>query len=194
LLDDVPKALSQSMEGLRQVATIVRAMKDFSHPGSEEFAPTDLGQLVATSVTISRNEHKYVADVEVEVGPGVDAVPCREGPLKQVVLNLLVNAAHAVKDKVADRGGRGRLAVRVHRVGQAVRVEVADDGTGIPEEARDKVFDLFFTTKEVGKGTGQGLALAHRVVVDDHHGRIGFDTEIGVGTTFWFELPMSQAA
>ena len=190
LLGEIPSAIGQSLDGLRQVATIVRAMKDFSHPGGGELAPTDLRPLLETSVVISRNETKYVADVHTQVDDGLDAVPCLEGPLKQVVLNLLVNAAHAIRDRTATDGGRGRIDVRARRVGDVARIEVADTGTGIPESARDKVFDLFFTTKEVGRGTGQGLALAHRVVVDEHGGRIGFDTALGVGTTFWIELPL----
>ncbi len=192
LLEDVPTALEQSMEGLRQVASIVRAMKDFSHPGDETFAPTDLGHVVETAVILSRNEHKYCADVTVQVGEGVREVPIREGTVKQVVLNLIVNAAHAVKAKLGDSGGRGRIEVRAFAVEGMARVEVQDSGTGIAEEFRDKVFDLFFTTKEVGTGTGQGLALAHRVVREEHGGRIGFDTEVGEGTTFWMELPLAR--
>jgi signal transduction histidine kinase len=192
LLEDVPTALEQSMEGLRQVASIVRAMKDFSHPGDATFAPTDLGPVVETAVTLSRNEHKYWADVEVQVAPGLEAVPVREGPLKQVVLNLIVNAAHAVRAHVGD-GGRGRIDVRAFATEDGVaRIEVQDSGTGIPEAVRDKVFDLFFTTKEVGRGTGQGLALAHRVVREEHGGRLGFETEEGVGTLFWLELPLRR--
>ncbi len=190
LLEDVPTALEQSMDGLRQVASIVRAMKDFSHPGDETFAPTDLGPLVETAVILSRNEHKYWADLSVDIASGVTAVPVREGPLKQVVLNLIVNAAHAVRAKVGD-GGRGRIDVRAFPTDKGMaRIEVQDSGTGIPEAVRDKVFDLFFTTKEVGVGTGQGLALAHRVVREEHGGRLGFDTDEAVGTTFWMELPL----
>jgi len=191
LLDDVPQALEQSLDGLRQVARIVRAMKDFSHPGHGASAPADLASLIETAVVISRNEHKYVADVQLELGDGIDAVPCDEGSIKQVILNLLVNAAHAVRQR-AEEGGpsRGRITVRARRAGDMARVEVADTGTGIPEAVRDKVFDLFFTTKEVGTGTGQGLALAHKVVREQHGGRLGFTTEVGEGTTFWLELPL----
>jgi len=190
LLEDVPSALDQSMEGLRQVANIVRAMKDFSHPGEQAQVPTDLGPLLETVVILSRSEHKYWADLTVEVGEGVTAVPVRESALKQVVLNLIVNACHAVRDKVAP-DGRGRIVVRAFATdGGHARIEVQDSGTGIPVAVRDRVFDLFFTTKEVGTGTGQGLALAHRVVSEEHGGRIGFDSEEGVGTTFWLELPL----
>lgn len=190
LLEDVPSALDQSIEGLRQVAGIVRALKDFSHPGSDDALPVDLGPLIETSVVLSRGEHKHVADVVVEIDPGLPPVPCQEGKVKQVLLNLLVNAAHAVQ---AQGGSRGRITVRARALPEVVRVEVEDTGAGIPAAIRDRVFDLFFTTKEVGVGTGQGLALAHRVVSEEHGGRLGFDSEEGVGTTFWFELPRRAA-
>mgnify|MGYP000648374701 CR=1 FL=1 len=191
LLEDVPEALAQSLEGLRQVARIVRAMKDFSHPGGGDKAPADLAALIETALVISHNEYKYVAEVETVFGDGVDAVPCDEGSIKQVVLNLVVNAAHAVQKRAKEGGPRrGRITVRAHVTQGMARVEVQDTGVGIPEAARDKVFDLFFTTKEVGSGTGQGLALAHKVVREQHEGRLGFETEVGVGTTFWFELPL----
>lgn len=190
LLEDVPSAIDQSIDGLRQTAGIVRALKDFSHPGSDDAVPVDLAPLIETSVVLSRGEHKHVADVVVELDPELPQVPCQEGKVKQVLLNLLVNAAHAV----AARGAaRGRITVRAMGGEGCVRVEVQDTGTGIPQAARDRVFDLFFTTKEVGVGTGQGLALAHRVVCEEHSGRLGFDTEEGVGTTFWFELPRVAA-
>jgi len=187
LLGDIPSAISQSLEGLRQVAAIVRALKDFSHPGSGDFAPADLAALVETSVVLSRGEHKYVADVVVDVPPDLPVVPCREGHVKQVLLNLLVNASHAIAER--GDGARGRIEVRATATDEVVRVEISDTGMGIPEADRAKVFDLFFTTKEVGRGTGQGLALAHRVIREEHGGRLGFSSTVGVGTTFWLELP-----
>jgi signal transduction histidine kinase len=192
LLDDLPEAIEQSLTGLRQVATIVRALKDFSHPGSGSMAPVRLADLVRTTVLLSRGEHKYVADVVVSVPDDLPEVPCREGSIKQVLLNLIVNAAHAVSSR--PDLDRGTIEVWAEASEEQVRVEVRDDGCGIPKRARDRVFDLFFTTKEVGEGTGQGLALAHRVIREEHGGRLGFDTEEGVGTTFWFELPLQVAS
>jgi signal transduction histidine kinase len=121
------------------------------------------------------------------------AVVCYPGDINQVVLNLLVNAAHAIKEKMKD-GEKGRIAVRTRMSGNDVEISVSDTGNGIPEAIRNRVFEPFFTTKEVGKGTGQGLALAYTVVVKKHGGKIWFETEVGKGTTFFITLPARVAA
>src|ERR1700691_2750570 len=117
-------------------------------------------------------------------------VPCYLGEINQVVLNLLVNASHAIADVVKGTGGLGKLTVRTRLDGDTVEISIADTGTGIPESARDKIFDPFFTTKEVGKGTGQGLAIARSVIVNKHGGTLRFETECGKGTTFFVRLPI----
>jgi signal transduction histidine kinase len=117
-------------------------------------------------------------------------VPCLAGEINQVLLNLVVNASHAIADVPREQGGLGTITLSTRRDGDAVEISVADTGTGIPDHVRDKVFDPFFTTKEVGKGTGQGLMLAHAVVVKKHGGRIWFDSELGKGTTFFIRLPI----
>ena len=117
-------------------------------------------------------------------------IPCFLGEINQVVLNLLVNASHAISDVVKDTGNLGKLEVRTRLDGDSVEISISDTGTGIPEAARGKIFDPFFTTKEVGKGTGQGLAIAHSVIVNKHGGTLRFETECGKGTTFFIRLPI----
>jgi PAS domain S-box-containing protein len=190
LAEQIPKALTQSLEGLTRVATIVRAMKDFSHPDVTGMSAADINHAVESTVSISRNEWKYVADLEMDLEPNLGSVVCCVGEINQVVLNLIVNAAHAVGDVVGDSGDKGKILVRTRALpdGQA-EVSVSDTGTGIPEENQSKVFDPFFTTKAVGKGTGQGLAIAHSVVVQRHGGTIGLSSEPGYKTTFVIRLP-----
>jgi two-component system, NtrC family, sensor kinase len=191
---EIPRAIDQSLEGVRRVARIVSAMKEFSHPGSEEKRAIDLNRAIETTVTISRNEWKYVATVQTRLDSDLPLVPCLAGEINQVVLNLVVNAAHAIADVPKREGNElGTITLSTRRDGGWVEVSVADTGTGIPDHARERVFDPFFTTKEVGKGTGQGLMLAHTVVVKKHGGRIWFDTEVGKGTTFFFRLPLEVA-
>ncbi|MGA9669907.1 MAG: PAS domain S-box protein [Terracidiphilus sp.] len=194
LAQEVPRAIEQTLDGVQRVAKIVSAMKEFSHPGSQEKRTIDLNKAIETTVTISRNEWKYVADVQTHLDPNLPLVPCLAGEINQVLLNLLVNAAHAIADVVKVKvGSHGTITISTRQDGDSVEIAVADTGTGIPEHAREKVFDPFFTTKDVGRGTGQGLMLAHTVVVKKHGGRIWFDTEVGRGTTFFVRLPISAS-
>jgi signal transduction histidine kinase len=169
-------------------------MKEFSHPGTQEKRTIDLNRAIETVITISRNEWKYIANVETLLDPNLPLVPCLAGEISQVLLNLVVNAAHAIAEVPSKQGsGLGTILLSTRRDGEWVEFSVADTGAGIPDQVRERVFDPFFTTKEVGKGTGQGLMLAHSVVVKKHGGRIWFDSEVGRGTTFYVRLPLSTA-
>ena len=186
LREEVPQALAQSLDGMGRVATIVRSMKAFAHPGQSDPVATDLNQALSDTLVVVSSEVKDVADVRTELGP-LPPVVCQIGDLNQVWLNLIVNAAHAIE---AAGRGRGQITVRTRQDGDHVVVEVGDTGGGIPPEVAERVFDPFFTTKDVGKGTGQGLPLARTVIVDRHHGTIDFESTPGVGTTFRVRLPV----
>jgi PAS domain S-box-containing protein len=191
---EIPKAIEQSLDGTTRVAKIVQAMKDFSHPDAGDKKPTDLNKAIEATATVARSEWKYVAELKVELDPALPLVPCLAGEVNQVILNLLVNAAHAIADTSAvTQGGKGTIGVRTKGDADWVEIRVSDTGTGIPEHARAKIFDPFFTTKPVGKGTGQGLFIAHNVVVEKHGGTITFETESGRGTTFIVRLPINPA-
>jgi len=187
--EEAPKALDQITEGVGRVAKIVSAMKSFAHPGSAEKDIADLNRALETTIVVATNEIKGVADVVSELGD-IPLVPCFLGEMNQVFLNLLVNAAHAIASRT-DLEGKGRIGVRTFQERNHVVVEISDNGSGIPPEIRDRIYDPFFTTKEIGRGTGQGLAIAHRTVVERHHGIIDFTTEVGKGTSFFVRLPLS---
>jgi signal transduction histidine kinase len=189
ILENVPPALDSSVEGLGRIATIVRSMKEFAHPDQARKTLADLNQAIRSTLVIANNEYKYIAELSTEFGE-LPPVPCYLGQINQVVLNLLVNASHAISDVVKDNGSLGKLTVRTRLDGEVVEISIGDSGTGIPVAARDKIFDPFFTTKEVGKGTGQGLAIAHSVIVKKHGGTLRFETECGKGTTFFIRLPI----
>jgi signal transduction histidine kinase len=150
----------------------------------------DLNQAIRSTLTIARHEYKYVADVETTFGD-IPLVTCHAGDVNQVVLNLIVNAAHAIADVVEDSGARGRISVMTRADHGSVTISISDTGGGIPGAIRNRIFDPFFTTKAVGKGTGQGLAIARSVVVEKHRGDLTFDTHEGVGTTFFIRLPVN---
>ncbi len=188
--EEVPKALEQSIAGTEQVARIVQAMKEFAHPGSKSMAMEDINRIVNNAVAVSKNEWKYAADTSLKLDPGLPQVECLGGEISQVILNLVVNAAHAIKS--AEYGEKGLITVSTRTDGDMVEIRVADNGTGIPEDIRDSVFNPFFTTKDVGKGTGQGLAIAQDIVAVKHKGELFFETEMGVGTSFVIRLPLKQ--
>jgi len=192
LLEKMPKALDRAMNGLGHVAVIVRSMKEFAHPDQKEKVGIDLNQSITSTLMIAKNECKYVADVETDFCD-LPAVTCHVGEINQAVLNIVINAAHAISDHIAGRNQRGSIRVSTRREGEDVVIAISDTGGGIPDAIRDKIFDPFFTTKDVGRGTGQGLAIARSVIVDKHGGSICFKTEVGVGTTFFVRLPIDGA-
>jgi PAS domain S-box-containing protein len=190
VLEEIPKAIEQTLEGVSRVSTLVSAMKDFSHPGTKEKIGLDLNRAIESTLTVARNEWKYVADMETDYDPSLPIVSCLPGEFNQAILILIVNAAHAIAD-VIERGGpeKGKIKVQTLNCPEWDEVRIEDTGSGIPKDIRTRIFDPFFTTKEIGKGTGQGLAIARSVIVDKHGGTIHFETEEGKGTTFIIRLP-----
>jgi len=183
---EVPRAFQRTLDGVARVANIVRAMKEFAHPDTNEQSAADINHALETTLTVACNEYKYVARIETCFGE-LPEVLCNIGELNQVFLNLIVNGAHAIEHAGRDVS-TGRIVISTEADDVAVRIRVADNGSGIPEKIRDRIFDPFFTTKEVGKGTGQGLAIA-RSIIEKHGGRIDVQSEEGVGTTFTLEIP-----
>jgi PAS domain S-box-containing protein len=195
LRKDLPVAIAQSLEGVANVSRIVRAMKEFSHPGTGQKEHTDLNHAIETTLVVARNEIKYVSDVLLELDPALPGVPCHAGEVNQVLLNLFVNAAHAIGDVASERpGSRGTLTVSTHANPDSAEIRIRDTGKGIPDAIRSRVFEPFFTTKDVGKGTGQGLAMAHATIVTRHGGQIWFQSVPGEGTTFFIRLPLHDGA
>ena len=192
LADEIPKAIKETLEGIARVTSIVRAMKDFSHPGGAGKAPVDLNKAIESTLTVSRSVWKPVAELQQDLDPELAPVLCFQGEINQAVLNLVVNAAQAIDEALDSRrtGRLGVIRIATRQVGREVRISVSDTGHGIPEAIRNRIFEPFFTTKPVGKGTGQGLAIVHSVVVDKHGGRVTVETAPGLGTTFHLFLPV----
>jgi signal transduction histidine kinase len=169
-------------------------MKEFSHPGSKQKVNADLNRIIETTITVSRNEWRYVATVATDLDPELQSVPCLADEMGQVFLNLLVNAAHTIENKLSDNpeGKKGLISLSTRQYDHYVEIRITDTGNGIPKQIQDKIFDPFFTTKEVGKGTGQGLAIAHDVITGKHNGTLIFESEPGLGTTFIIRLPREK--
>jgi PAS domain S-box-containing protein len=191
LSEEVPGALKQTLDGVTRIGEIVKAVKEYSHPGQDNHTLLDLNATVETAITLSRNQWKYVARVDTHLDPRLPRIEGREGELAQVVLNMLVNAAHAIEE----RGGSdpGRISVATMGAADGVVLTIRDNGAGIPPDHVRRIFEMFYTTKPPGKGTGQGLAICHAIVVKGHHGYIDVDSKPGRGTTFRIYLPLRRA-
>jgi len=191
LKDHLPQSFERTFEGIERVSTIVKAMKDFSHPDQREKTSTDINKGLTSTLTVARNEYKYVAEVETELGD-IPPVMCHAGEINQVFLNIIVNASHAIGDVVKESQTKGKILIRTEvEKEDSVLITIKDSGGGIPEEIRQRVFDPFFTTKAVGRGTGQGLAIARSTIADKHGGSLTLESEIGQGTTFFIRLPIN---
>ena len=191
LSEEIPGAIEESLEGIDQVTSIVKALKSFSHPGSEAKEPTDLNEVITTTVAVARNEWRYVAEMDLSsLDPGLPKVPVHSGPLKQVLLNMIVNAAQAIEQVATDDDNKGTISVATRVEGEHAAIEIADTGCGIPKEIQDRILEPFFTTKDVGKGSGQGLAIAQSMI-DNHGGALLIESSPGGGATFTIKLPLA---
>ena len=194
LEEEVPQAIEQTLKGVDRITHIVQAMRIFAHPGGAEKEPIDINKEIEKTITITRNEWKYVAELITDFDTTLPTVPCYRAEFNQVILNLIVNAAHAIADaNGAHPSERGKITISSALDGNWAEIRISDTGPGIPPEIRHRVFDLFFTTKEPGRGTGQGLAIAHSVIVDKHSGKIDIKTEENLGTTFVIRLPIDPS-
>ncbi len=185
---EIPKSFARTFDGVERVTNIVKAMKEFAHPDENEQSPADLNHAIGTTLLVASNEYKYLANVRTQFAD-LPPVVCNISELNQVFLNLIVNAAHAIQDSGKDQT-TGEIRITTALADDTVVVTIGDNGCGVPAENLSKLYDPFFTTKEVGRGTGQGLAIAHSIVVDKHGGDIGVTSTLGVGTEFALRLPI----
>ncbi|HAE38605.1 MAG TPA: ATP-binding protein [Candidatus Riflebacteria bacterium] len=193
LEDEIAKTLAQSLEGMDMVARIVLALKDFSHPAQQEFSITDINKCVDTVCTISRHEWKISADLKLELARDLPFLFCSHDEIHQVLLNLVVNSAHAINEKKeAGKYDRGLITISTAALGDRVEITVRDDGIGIAPEHQSLIFNPDFTTKKAGTGTGFGLSLVRKIVEEGHHGSISCESQPGEGTVFRVILPHRQ--
>ena len=167
-------------------------MKSFTHSGHGEVQQVDILEAIESTITIARSEWRYVANVETDFSPSTPKIPCRRDEFNQVILNFIINAAHAIEEKFKGQDSQlGSIKISVFPETHYVIIKIEDNGIGIPDNIIDNIFDPFFTTKDVGKGTGQGLNLAYSCIVEHHKGVIHTETQVGQGTTFTIKLPLS---
>ena len=191
LSGELPLAFSQTTEGVNRVCSIVKAMKEYSHPNSEEKVATNLNSCIESTITISKHTWKYHSDMEVDLDPNLKDVMCHPGPFNEVILNIIVNAADAIREKVENNASieKGKITIQTLDKEDFAEIRISDTGGGIPQSIQEKIFDPFFTTKAIGKGTGQGLALSYSIIKERHNGELHFETVPGESTTFIIQLP-----
>ena len=195
LNEEIPKTFIQSQEGIRQISSIVLAMKEFSHPGTRTMVPANINKMLQSVLTVSRNEWKYVATITTDFQETLRDVPCLADEMNHVFLNIIVNAAQAIAERQngSQKNTEGRITIATREQNESALIVIADNGPGIPDKILDKIFDPFFTTKSVGKGTGQGLAIAYDTVVKKHGGTIECKSTEDLGTEFRITLPFTPS-
>ncbi len=193
LQNEIPEAISQTKEGIEKVTKIVKTMKEYAHPHSGKKEPADIVKAIENTVLLTRNAWKYVADVETDLCENPPRVYCNIDLINQALINVFVNAAQAIEEKIGNRPEtKGLIKIETECSNDFITIKISDNGIGIPNEYLDKIFEPFFTTKEVGKGTGQGLALVHDIIVNKHGGTINVETKPNEGTTFIIKLPLKE--
>lgn len=192
-LEELPQAVLQSLEGIKSIRKTLQAMKELSHPGRKEHTHTDLNQCIKNVVIISRNEWKYDSELVLDLDETLPSILCNSSEINQVLLNLIVNASHAVTDQVkSGKITKGTIRITTRKKESHIEIAISDTGGGIPENIRPLIFNPFFTTKEIGRGTGQGLSIAKSIIADRHQGEIDLITAAEKGTTFFIRLPLGS--
>ena len=190
---EVPEAIQQTIDGVERVVHIVRAMKDFAHPSQSSKSPIDINRAITSTTSVCRNEWKYIADLELDLDDKLPMVSVHPSDLNQTILNIVVNGAHAIQEKLGEHTtDKGTITISSRQDEEVIEIRITDSGTGIPESIRQKIYDPFFTTKDVGRGTGQGLSIAYNAIVEKHGGELIVESEEGQGTTFIIRLPIED--
>lgn len=192
LLKEFSLAVAQSKGGMERIKRIVLAMKEFSHPGKERVA-VDINEVISNTLIVASSELKDIAELVTDFDKDLPKVFCIPSAISQVILNIVVNAAHAIAG-AGENWGMDKITLSTAVDDDQVIIKIADSGPGMPEDVRNKIFDPFFTTKRVGKGTGQGLSIAHKIICEQHNGNLSVDSKLGEGSCFTISLPLTETA
>lgn len=190
VLQEMPSAFEQATQGLQQIRDIVLAMKNFAHPGTETKEKTNVNNAISDVILIAQNEYKYAATITTDLSEDLPEIPCIRSEINQVILNMIVNAAHAISE-IHDEPGKILISTEYDE--EYVSIIISDNGAGMNEKTKERIFDPFFTTKGIGKGSGQGLAITYSIIIEHHEGTIEVDSLVGEGTTFTIRLPLACA-
>lgn len=189
MVAEVPLAIDESIQGLNRIAEIVRGIRKFAHPATDIVEQISITEEIDTAITLTRNQIKHITDLDVGMQTTVTRINGRRNHLSQALINLIVNASQAIRETGLRRG---RIDILVSSDADNVYIRVRDNGAGIPEALREQVFDYFFTTKERGVGTGQGLPICRKLIQDDFNGSLTLSKDYPGGTEFVIRLPRPE--
>ena len=192
LKSEIPLALDQTTEGVRHVAEIVQAMRNFAHFSNNELGPVNIDDLIQSTVEVTRNAWKEIADLTVVKAEPPLVVKGAWSELGQVFLNLIMNATEAIEDAQTRDNAPGNISIQCRREDNWGVIVVKDTGCGIDPSLQGRIFEPFFTTKDVGQGTGQGLAMTYNIVTEAHAGELTVESEPGKGSSFIVRLPLFE--
>jgi len=187
LAKESPVATQQAIDGVERIGNIVQAIREFCYPSSKSPTPLSLNHLIEIAMTVTRNKWKYAAQMELNLDEALPVIMAIEGEIYQILVNLIINSIYAISEK--KQSGLGRISIFTRLEGPMVRLTVADNGIGIPSDRLARIFDMFYTTKPTGEGTGQGLAITQAIVLR-HGGRISVESQLGEGASFHILLPI----
>jgi len=190
LMKETPSAIKQALEGIKKVTEIVQSMKMFSHPGKKEKTIENINTLLKSTTIISKNQWKYVADVNFDLDKNLPEIACYPAELNQVFLNIIINSTQAIKDKFSKNDKQGLIKITTKKQQNSIVIIIRDNGIGIPKKIQKKVFDPFFTTKPIGVGTGQGLSISRNIIIKQHKGKITIFSKENKGTSVKIKLPI----
>lgn len=195
--EEIPAALNEAVEGVASIGKIVRSIKEFAHPDDSETTETDIVKLIENAATVSRSQWRHSAELTLASVDDEMVLPCYPGDVSQVVINLIVNAADAISEYSQTQdysSGKGQISVTLEKDSDFCIIKVSDNGPGIPAKTIRRIFDMFYTTKPPGKGTGQGLAICKSIVEIKHRGKLSVWSEVGKGSVFIVKLPLKPSA
>ncbi len=193
--EEIPEAIDESSQALNRVLEILRAMKEYSHPGDDVNDAHDINHAIQTSVTVTKNRWRQHASLELQLDESIPHAACNIGTLNQVLVNFIVNAVDAIEERHGEESlYQGKLGIKSYQDQSDIVIEIADNGCGIPKHIQQRIYDPFFTTKDIGKGTGQGLSYCHNAIVTQHNGKLEVESVDGVGTKFVISIPILQKA
>jgi two-component system, NtrC family, sensor kinase len=191
ITEEVPMAIDESIQGLNRIAEIVRGIRKFAHPTTDAVELISISEEIETAVTLTRNQVKHIADLDVVMQTDVTEVSGRRNHLSQALINLIVNASQSIRESGQRRG---RIELAVHSDDDNVYIRLRDNGSGVPQEIKERIFDYFFTTKERGVGTGQGLPICRKLIQDDFNGDLTLSADYADGAEFIIRLPKPDQA
>ena len=190
ILSEIPDSIRATQDGVHRVSSIVQGLKAFSHPDTGEKVLFNVNEGIKNTTIICRNEWKFIADLVLNLDDDLPMVPCFPGDFNQVIMNIIINGAHAISERLQNTNEIGLIQISTSLEKNHIIIRLKDNGIGMDNDSLKRIFDPFFTTKEVGQGTGQGLSISRNIIVNKHSGTLEVESIKGESSIFTISLPL----